>query len=384
MKLHVNRVFVNVILIIIACGLLWYVIQTQNLLPQNNGEGGSPDSKNIEIAFSAKNYTLKYDKLDPLLVEDISLFTEEEKWLGSGFIDNEIYSEYPSSLSLSGSDRNEITATRNINFNLSKIIDFDLVLYLKSNPEDLELVSMDFYDASGGQASFLLTGLAKGWQAITIPKQQFVYKSGFNWEKISKLEFNILPRLRRKVTINLGSLRAQPGSLLYNDWNLKDNKLMVLSKKNNEINLLGRSIGSPVATIKKITSVSNFTYKSTYSPLNTGFSGLFFRGNYQTGKGYYLMLGGTNSSEWQLYKVNDKGMKVLSKGEIRNFKFQNNEKYYLKIETKGNRISAYFSIDAVKYTLLADVNDTDFLSGGVGIAIGSSAAALFNDFELTQ
>lgn len=383
MKIGINRVVVNSFLILVAAGFLWYIVQSQNIL-QEKPKSSTLKPTSVEILFTDKNYSLDYQKFDPQLVENIGLFTSAEKWVGSGFYDKDIYFEYPSSLYLAGGNRSVITDVRDVFLNLSKILSFDLTVNLQSSTTDLEIANLNFVDTNGRSARYVLPPLNGGWQVVTIPKEQFTLDAGFNWTKIAKVQFDFLPRSAGKVVVRLGSLRGQPGSILYNDWNVVNPNMLLLDKRNDVISLLARNIGSSVATIKKITWAQNFTFKSTYIPLSVGNAGLFFRGNYQTGLGYYLLMGGLNSNKWVLYKNGKDGIKVLVTGEINNFQFNPHEKYYLKSETKGNNIKAYFSTDNVNYTLLADVVDDEFLSGGVGVAVENGVIALFNGFEFKQ
>lgn len=382
--MKVNKIAVNLFLVLVAAGLLWYIVQSQNLLGEKQKQEVTKQVK-VEIPFSEKSFSLDYKKFDPLLVENIALFTKEEKWIGSGFYNKDNYFEYQESLNLTGSERNKIVAVKDVFLNLSKIIDFDLMLNLQSDANDLETADLIFIDNFNQKAKFTLSRQQNtGWSIMKFPKQQFDVSDSFNWAAVKQVRFEFIPRPLGKLVINLGSLRGQPGTILYNDWNLTDQKALVLDKRNNEINLLVRSLGGSVATIKKITSASNFSFQSSYTPLNNVSNGLFFRGNYQDGQGYYLLVSGINGNQWQLHKLGKDGVRVLATGEIANFQFKSGKKYYLKAETKNSNIKAYFSSDNVNYTLLADVMDGEFNSGGVGVATGNGGIGLFNDFEFKQ
>ena len=376
---------VNLFLILVAAGFLWYIVQSQNLLGEKKTAVSSTKQAQTDIQFKDKKITLDYKKFDPKLIENIGTFSRDEKWLGSGFYDTALYFEYPSSLNLAGGERNKITMERNNNLDLSKIINFDLIINFQSELTDLETGDLTFVDSNKKTAVFVLptTQSAKNWVAINIPKEQFATDSDFNWNRIEKTRFNFLPRLFASVVVGLGGLRGQPGSILYNDWNTIDEKMLLLDKRKNEISLMVRNIGASVAVIRKITSVSNFTFQSSYSPLNSGLAGLFFRGNYKNGQGYYLLVGGIGGNQWQITKTGKDGSKILALGEINNFQFKYGEKYYLKADTKGNNIKAYLSTDGSNFTLLASTDDDEFTSGGVGL-VTNGGVALFNDFEFTQ
>lgn len=383
MKLNIGRTAINLFLILVAAGLLWYIVQTQNIIGRKNPAQVIPSQK-VEIPFTDKAYSLSYKTFDPKEVENISLFTHEEKWVGSGFYDNETFFEYPESLNLTAGEHNLVTAVRNVQLDLSKAIDFDLLLNLRSDPNDLENANLVFIDAGGATAKYVLPRMIQDWEALRIPKEQFTIASGFDWGRIAQVKFEFLPRINGTVKVNLGGLRAEPGSLLYNDWNTLDKNNLLLDKRNGQINLLLRNLGNGIAGIKKITGASNFSWQSSYRSLNSGSAGLFFRGNYQNGQGYYLSVSGINGNQWQVFKNGKDGQKVLAQGEIANFQVKPQETYYLKVETQGNNLTCYFSLDGKTYTRLTKVVDDGFTGGTVGVFAGKGGAALFNDFVFSQ
>lgn len=382
MRLNLNKTVVNVLLILVTGGLLWYIMQPKNNISEKI-KNSAQTKRRTEIAFTDKKYTINYKNFDVRFVENISLFNSEEKWLGSGFFDTDEYFEYPSSLNLAGGGGDKIIASKDTSLDLSKILTFDLVLNYKSNPNNLKKAELILSDTNGKNAVFVLPEPQVGWNVLEFPKEYFDSPDYFNWSKIIKLEFVFSSRPFTNIALNLGSLRGQPGNVLYNDWNVKDKRMLLLDKRNGEINLLGRNIGGTVATLKKVTGVTDFIFQGSYIPINPSAGGLFFRGSYEDGQGYYLTLNGTNSSGWQLYKLGKKGGEILAQGEIANFQFKQGEKYYLKVEVKKNNIKAFFSINGVIYTMLASVNDDEFSSGSVGIAV-PSGVSLFNDFSFEQ
>lgn len=383
MKIGPYKVIINLFLILVAAGLLWYIIQTQNLSGAKKPEQILPSQK-VEIPFGEKNFTLDYQKFDSSEVENISLFNREEKWVGSGFYDNEIFFEYSESLNLTAGEHNLVTAVKNIQLNLGRALDFDLLINLRSDPDDLENADLQFIDVNGLSAKYVLPRIGQGWQSLTIPKEQFGAIPGFDWTRISQVKFEFLPRINGTVKVNLGGLRAEPGSLLQNDWNTVDKNTLLLDKRNGVISLLVRNLGTGLATVKKITGAGNFSWQSSYRSLSSSPAGLFFRGNYQTGQGYYLIISGIKGNQWQVFKQGKDGQKILAQGEIANFQVKPNDAYFLKVQTKGNNISSYFSLDGKSYTLLTSVADDEFASGAVGVFAGKSASALFNDFEFKQ
>lgn len=383
-QLHLRQLLY--VLIIIFASFLLYIYKSFYILDKSVKTTNTPLLEKTELPFKEKSFFLSYNSADPSLIENISIFKSTEDWQGSGFYDQKLFFEYPESLSLAGSDRNKIFVKKDVKLNLEKITNFDLIANLQTDPDDLETANLIFIDENNNRSNFRLSKLRKGWEFIDIPKEKFAAEEKFRWNKISQVQMEFIPRPLGRVVVNLGGLRALAQNSLYQDWNIADRQIIILDKRDNKIGLLVRNV-NPVsleATIKKITRAGNFSFQLSYSPLISAWSGIFFRGNYLNGYGYYLTVNGISGNQWQVYKINKAGYKVLKKGTINNFQFKAGEWYYFQVEAKGDMIKFYFSTDGKRFTSLGTVTDNEYNSGGVGIAMSNGAVSLFNDFIFTQ
>ena len=379
---------VNIILVIIAL-LLFFIYRLPYLSDKSirlENKADSPKLDKTELPFTDKSYAYDYNSIDPKLVENISIFDPSETWSGSGFYDVRFFFEYPASLVLAGADKNKIVIWKNLNLDLEKIDTYELIVNLRTDPNELENSDLIFIDDNLRIAQYAISMVRNGWDIVQLSKKQFEVDKQFSWSKISQVRFELTPRPLGKVVVNLAGFRAYGSINLSNDWNYVDKRMMILDKRQNKISLLSRNVGAvPVGvTIKKITSASNFSFQSAFSPMSETWTGLFFRGNYLNGYGYYLMVNGIGGSQWQVYKVYKEGLKVLKRDIIPDFQFKAGKWYWLKVEAKEDMLNAYLSSDGVEFNLLGTVTDSEFTSGGVGIAIGNGAMSLYNDFTFEQ
>ncbi len=381
---------VNIILIITA--LLLFLIYKFPYLSDKSiklveNKADSPKLDRTELPFTDKTYTYDYNSIDHKLVENISIFDPSETWSGSGFYDIRFFFEYPASLVLAGADKNKIVIWKNLKLDLEKIETYELIVNLRTDPNELENADLIFFDDNLRIARYAISMVRNGWDIVQFTKKQFEVDEQFNWNNISQVRFEFTPRPSGKVVVNLDGFRAYGNINLSNDWNYTtDKRMMILDKRQNKISLLARNVGAvPVGvTIKKITTASNFSFQSAFSPMSETWTGLFFRGNYLNGYGYYLMVNGIGGSQWQVYKVYKEGLKVLKKDIISDFQFKAGEWYWLKVEAKEDMLNAYLSTDGEQFKLLGTVVDNEFTSGGVGLAIGNGAMSLYNNLAFKQ
>lgn len=377
------------LLIIIAAALLFFIYKFKLISPgelKTNKTTDSPMLSNkTELPFTDKTFAFDYQNY-PHVVENISIFETSETWTGGGFYDTKLFFEYPASLVLAGADKNKIVIGKDLKLDLVKADSFELMVNLRTDPDDLENAELIFIDDNLKTAQYAISMVRSDWEILQFTRKQFEVDKQFDWNKISQVKFELTPRPLGKVVVNLAGFRASGNADLSNDWNYADKRLFVLDKRQNKISLLTRNMGSfPVGiTIKKITTASNFRFQTSFSPLSQTWSGLFFRGNYLNGFGYYLMVNGIEGSQWQVYKVNREGFKLLKKDIIPDFQFKFGEWYYLKVEAKEDTFKVYLSVSGDQFKLLGTVTDDEFSSGGVGLAIGNGAVSLYNDFVFEQ
>jgi len=112
------------------------------------------------------------------------------------------------------------------------------------------------------------------------------------------------------------------------------------------------------------------------------------RGDYKTGYGYYFVIDGINGNRYQIFKVglDDEKVKttVLKNGVINNFIVEKDVPLWLSVEAKGSNFKYSLSMDDKSYSELAQVNDSEYKEGGLGIAVLDLGATLFDMFDFSQ
>jgi len=345
---------------------------------------GKTDLKSL--IFGQKEYNLTYADMDPSLVENISFFESNESWQGNGFLDWRTFYEGKSSMGVASDNRQPgiIFLEKNLDLSNFKIIEFFVSL---SDVQSLESATIKFGDLSlTNYYSYSLSNLLQGWNLIKIPQNQFVaYKVNpeFGWKDIRKIQFEIISRPNTTEIVNFDYLTALKSTDYLNGWKTVDENFLSLGKKDDKIVLIARNEGAFQAVLNGING-DNFSYQASFMPQTIGAAGLFFRGNYGNNRGYYLLADGLNTSSCTLKKIGVKGWEDLTKTEIANFVFEKNQKYWLKAETKGKKITGFISVDGENFTELFSVEDNEFTAGGVGIAVFGRSYSFFDDFKFRQ
>ena len=162
-----------------------------------------------------------------------------------------------------------------------------------------------------------------------------------------------------------------------------------LTKIGSQYYLEGRNFGGTVALIKKLSGINSFKFQAKLIPMkNSARSGLFVRGDYKTGYGYYFVIDGINGNRYQIFKIGLKDDKIttttLKNGVINNFIVEKDTPLWLKVEAKGSNFKYFLSTDDRSYSELASVNDSEFKEGGVGIVVSDLGATLFDEFQFSQ
>lgn len=367
----------------------------------------------VDILFSGNEFKLSYAGMPATNIINIGKFDKTEQWQGAGSIDEDVASGNLV-LSLVDRDRNKADAYLLKNFNFSSVDTIKLAINLKSDPDNLEAVNILFGNKGlTNYYRFPVSNLKDGLNYLAIPKYRFFLaegnstpdtkntsvsdvstkagtQTGISWDKIERVQLELVSRPGTKANIELGWIKGEKEGIFDPDWNWSggDQFLNLDLTKDGKTTLLAQNIGGTVATLKKLGSVKDFTYTAKLTSLKKGSIGLFFRGDYKTGYGYYLTVGGLDTSDWSVSKYNlvdtQQKTSILLNGQIGNFEFSKDQSFWLKVTVKGNSIQAYFSLDGKDFTKLGEVNDSDIAAGGVGLALSSGAAGYFDDFGLQQ
>ena len=369
-------------------------------------------NKTIELSQAAAikpinssdfNFTSDAYSQDAVTVISNFEYTEADAWQGGGVFDEKIYYEGSRSMVLISTDRRAVTITLEKTLNLTDMKQIEFMLHV-ADADAFEAAIIDFGDLDlNNYYRYSLTNLKNGWNLIQIPKEKFIAAkikdSVFDWSQVAKVRFYALSRPNSVFLARLDILKSINDLDFTNQWRvLNPNMFFSLADQAGKPMLLARNFGASVATIKDIENINDFIFSATISPQSSGRSGLFIRGDYNNTYGYYLLIGGEKRSNWQILKRNKAGWSpkeqaaenllpntTLSvEGSLPNMTFARDKKYWLRVETRGDLIQFYFSIDGQKYEKLGEMKDGEFRGGGIGIAVLDGAQSIFNDFQLKK
>lgn len=366
----------------------------------------------VDILFTGKEFNFSYASASASLLVDIAKFDKNEQWQGEGSIE-ESRTLGRDILSLVDRDRKKTSSYILKNLNLSGVDVIKFNINLRSDPDNLETINLIF--GNKGLTSFYrfpLTNLEEGINYFAIPKHRFFLveeqvemksesksqkdataaaaKIPFSWDKIERVQLELISRPTSKANIDVGWIRAEKEDVFTPDWNWTGGEhfFSLDQDRNGKIALLVQSIGGSVATFRKLSSAKDFTYSAKITSLRKGPIGLFFRGDYKNGHGYYLAVGGLGTSDWFISKYglvdNQPKTTVFLDGQIGNFEFSGDQPFWLKVIARGNNITGFFSLDGEGFTKLGEVNDNEFGAGGVGVVVSNEGVGYFDDFNFIQ
>lgn len=371
-------------------------------------------SSMVDLLFGGQEYKLSYSGMDMANLVNIAKFGKTETWQGAGSIE-EGSSKGENVLSLIDRDRQKAISYTDKKLNLAGVDLIKLRVDLRTDPENLETLNLIFGNKDlTSFYRFPMTNLKNGLNYITIPKYRFFLvegqgevtsdskigkeaisvteKSSSNWDKIEKVQLELISRPTAKANVEVGWIRAEKEELFIPDWSWvsadEDHFFNLDLDSEGKITLFVQNVGGSVATLRRLGSVKDFTYSAKINTLRKGTMGLFFRGDYKTGYGYYLSVGGLGTSDWLISKYSKEDSQpkstVISNGQIGNFEFSKDQPFWLKVSVRGNSLSAFFSLDGKDWTKLDSVSDNEFSAGGVGIFVAGLGAGYFDDFYLTK
>lgn len=393
------------VLVTLLVGGYMLLSKTGDLLSRVKNIGGEvklPISL-VELQYGEKSIKINSSTYPKETLTNILVFDGSQQWRGDGEMDDTSYREKGYSLLMESRDNVRKEGYLLQKFNLSKYQTFQLAVNLQSDPADLESVRLYFGNKDmSSYYQYPLTNLVAGWMFLKIPKIKFsainaassktatASGSGLGWDNIERVGLEVTSRLNSVVTINFGELVGLESEDYQDDWLTSNPAFLGLAKnKDGTIVLQARNVGTSVALIKKVGGISDFTFKAKVLPLKlSARSGLFARGDYKTGYGYYFLIDGVSGSRWQIAKAGlvDKVPKltILKDGMINNFVVEANQPLYIKAEAKGSDLKFSLSPDGKSYTLLGSVNDSEFRTGGVGVAVMDSGLSQFDEIELNR
>ena len=395
-----------IILITVLVGGYLLITKKDSLI----NKGNSTDLINtVGLKFSDKNYKLDYSSVDPETVLTISGFENNEGWQGKSEFDDVYFWDGDFSLVLTSRNDERLDVFLDKDLNLEDYSIFKMSVYLQTDPADVELTRLYFSDKDKNSYYYYsIRNLVKGWNQLTIPKNKFSAQnvtgenqgqtegtgsSGrqnqLSWQNIAKIGLEVASRANSTTDINFDSLKALKNEDYLDDWLVNSPMFLDLSKANNNIYLQGKHFGAAVALLKKLSGITDFTYSAKLQPLrNNTRSGLFVRGDFKTGYGYYFMIDGVNGNRYQIFKIHLEDGKtvntVIKNGVINNFIVEKDTPLWLKVEGKGNAFKYSLSTDGKSYSELASVKDSQYKEGGLGISVYDQGATLFDEFRFSR
>lgn len=364
------------------------------------------DKNIINIVFKdknfAKNYAKEYSRDDTMAISD---FEENDKWEGDFNFENIIFLSGESSISVVSRDREEKIISLKKNFDLTKMNTVKFLIY-SAKPDysdNIEKLTIRFGNSDDSRYfEYPILNIKKGWNEITMNKDQFVLSGQtsekaastesakireFSWSNISKITIGLTARKGTSVELLYDRLWSENNDDYMNDFRALQYNIVSYKSFNGKTYPNFWPMGSSNAVIKKITSVKDFTYTAKLIPQVKGLFGIGARVDLSNNYGYYLIFTGIDSGSWKLQKngkvVNKSSVTILDQGEINNFVVEKDKPIWLRITTKGNSISGYFSTDGKDFTQLSEQSDNEHRTGGVGIYV-PTASVLLESVDFNQ
>lgn len=370
----------------------------------------------VQLKFTEKNYKLDYSSLPKETVVNIAGFEKNEDWQGDADFDDIYKWEGETSLILTSKNNEKAESYLNKKIDLGKYLLFNIAVYLQTDPSDRESVKLYFANKDKtAYFAYPLTDLNKGWNFIRIPKIKFSSVNAvkdnlissnktsseativgskearlLTWDKIERIGVEVISRQNSTTTVDFDSLSALESEDFLDDWLVGNPIFLDLVKTNDEkIILQAKNVSSYAALIKKLGGISNFTFKVKMQPIkkNTR-SGIFAKGDYKTGYGYYFLIDGLGGNRWQIHKIGlvdgKTATTVLKSGVINNFMVEEKKPLWLKVEAKGDKMKFYLSTDGKSFSKLEEVSDLEFKEGGLGITVYDGGATQFEEMEFSQ
>jgi len=394
-NIAVEKAIISVILAIVVITVVFLYKKGEiSFLPNRKIEKGQLARNVSFVPFTEKEYRLSYaNSLPDNASLEIARFEEDEGWQSDGELDYATVFEGDSSLFLISRDGKRSQAVLKLEnpFDFQTMRNYKLMINFISNPEDLESFKLTFVGADGREYRYFVNNFDAGWHLLVMPRDRFSLKNPTDRvekTKIIDIRLELVSRPKTNSSIYIDSLWAETTDDYQRDWSTGSSRVVSLSKVNGQLGLmLVKPEGYSVA-INKITSAKNYEISAKFTPIKKGNFGLFLRGDAERSFGYYMMLDGIGSSNWQIskYGIFDKTAKfiTLDRGFISNLEIENKGSYWLKTKLFGSKISLYISTDGINYTKLGETNDNSFSAGNVGIATNNGGVFLVDDLHFSQ
>jgi len=352
-----------------------------SLLPGNDSQKNVVEMKFTDKSYRA-NFAEKYTQGKTL---EISGFEDNEGWSGDVSYEDANYMEGLTSLSLVSKDKVTISTILEKKLNLE---DFDTIKLLTfvakaDDADNIQSLAVRFASKEG-IVEYPVVNVKVGWNIIKMSKDKFFSedKKIINWSNIEKTQIELTSRAKSKTEVLFDRMWAESDSNFKDDLKSINYDNLAYKNFNGKNQLQLWSVGGGYSVIKKITSVRNFTYTAKVYPTKKGAFGISGRHDYATNYGYYLVFDSVDAGSWRLFKigkpVNKTSTIVLDQGSINNYTIEKNKPVWLRMIIKGSKIKGYFSTDGSNFTQIAEANDGEIKSGGVGFYTAGSSMIIEN------
>lgn len=387
-----KKILAVCVVLLLVVGGWWYFIFnfSNNQMNEKKNETIQPRAQVIDgLSADQCDFTFSGNNYDSSVITEISNFETTEDWQGSATYDEKNVYEGDSSLSVVSINHSLASTFLVKNLDLTNMEYLEFMLYVQ-NRDAFESLNLDLGDEKmDNYYRYSLSNLNNGWNFVVAPKRGFVFYpqslsgSSVNWSNIKMVRWQVMSRPNAMLLVNFDLLRGINSSVkLVDKWRVTDSSFFSLYGSNSQWRLMARCYNTNIATFKDLGMKKDLMFSAVVSPQYGGRSGLFIRGDYKTGYGYYFLIGGKNQANWQIIKRNKNGWgDPLVKDNFSDISFDPEAKYWLMVKATGDVMTFYFSLDGEKYKYLGEITDSEFGIGGAGIAVLDGGWSLFDDFK---
>lgn len=364
----------------------------------------------VQMEYKEKEYMADYTKKFEGFAVKIANFEMGEKWSGDFNIDDINFWEGESSYVVLAKDlsSNIITLRKSLDLSNSSVIKILIYSANQENIDNINRATLRFGNLTDtAYYEYDIRNIKQGWSIIEMPKDNFNLvtssastKEGETdnnkvtnvtndrlWSSIEKISLEVKARPNTQVELSFDRLWAEKNDLYKKEFLTNNFDMLSPVSWNGKsyINVWG--MGSTLSLFNKVTGVRNFTYTAKIIPQKTGVFGINGRTDLSTTYGYYLEIGGIGTGSWRLYKIgkviDTSPVTELDRGSIANFQIEANQPLWLRLSISGNTVAGYLSTDDKNFTKLAEKNDTEHKSGGIGMQT-TNASFLLESVEFKQ
>lgn len=356
------------------------------------------ESNIAEIEFREKSFSMNSTEMYRNSSIEIADFEKNEEWKGIYNFDDANVIVGSSSITITSKNEQKVIMELTKSFSLDSFNIIKLLIFSKDedNSNNIKNALIRFSNKNASIVyEYGISNLKTGWNTIIMRRDNFTLinklsntdKLDSDWPVLNKISFELISRPNTTVEIGLDRLWAEKNDEYQNNFLAKNYGVISLKEfKNNNYIYVWPFPSSPVL-IKKITSVKDFIFTLKIIPQKKGSFSITGRTNVSNNYGYYLEMSGINSGAWKLLKVrkpvNKSSLIVLKSGIISNFTIDKDRPIWLRLEFNKNKVLAFFSIDGINFTKLAEATDSEHKSGGVGFTT-KNGSYLIESVSLSQ